>query len=219
MNRSPWRFRLTTWTWPFAFGVGLGWLTVRTPNPDCLSARGRVYCLRGQGILFSSGLGWLCETLRQENIWAEDLRCMGDRWVVRQLRQDLEQDALRGPLILVGHSAGGRAALFAAQQLENWKLTVDLVVCIDVAYPPPVPGNVKRAVNVYRGQGRIYPAGPLVPAPGSRCDIHNLDLDCPTSPIKERGLNHLNITSNPGVQRVLLQHIRENVSQSLGGCL
>jgi pimeloyl-ACP methyl ester carboxylesterase len=134
---------------------------------------------------------------------------------VRQLRRDLDQDALHGPLVLVGHSAGGRAALFAAQQLESWNVTVDLVICVDVAYPPQVPGNVKRAVNLYRSQRRIYPAGSLVPAPGSKGAIHNLDLDSPTSPIKERGLNHLNITSSPGVQSLLLDHIRDIVSQSL----
>src|SRR5438045_6451828 len=122
--------------WPFPFGVRLGWAPTRTPTPPIDGARGRAYLLRGQGAIFSRGFGALCDRLRRAGVWAEDLRCVGDRWMRRRLRADHRDGRLRGPLILIGHSCGGRYALFTARQLEPLGVVIDLIVCIDaVAWP------------------------------------------------------------------------------------
>jgi hypothetical protein len=208
--------RVCTYTWPFAFGVRLGWASTRAPNPDLRTARGRVYLLRGNGIFFSRGLGTLCGLLRQDNIWAEDLRCVGDRWALRHLRGDRRAGRLRGPVIFVGHSCGGRYALFAAHQLNALGIRVDLLVCLDVALPPPVPANVKRAVNLYLSGPRLYPAGPLHPATGSSAVVENIDLRGANAPVKVQGLNHLNVTDSPAVQERVLQYILGAVDAAAG---
>ncbi len=187
-------------TWPFCFGVRLGWATARTPNPDPAGALGRAYLLRGNAVVFSRGFGVICDRLRRAGVWAEDLRCVGDRWVRRSLIADQQAGRLRGPIILVGHSCGGRYALFTARQLARRGISVDLLVCIDVAIPFAVPANVRQAVHIYRSRRRIYPARPLRPAPASGAEIVNLDLDAPGSPIDPRGLHHMNITESPAVQ-------------------
>src|SRR4051812_48520433 len=97
--------------WPFPFGVRLGWVTTSVPNPPLETARGRAYVLRGQAMVFSRGFGVLCDRLREAGVWAEDLRCVGDLWVRRHILADHRAGRLRGPLILVGHSCGGRYAL------------------------------------------------------------------------------------------------------------
>src|SRR5262249_16567259 len=170
-------------TWPFCFGVRLGWATARTPNPTPQSARGRVYFLRGNAVIFSRGFGAMCGRLREAGLWAEDLRCVGDRWVRRHLRADQEQGSLRGPVILVGHSCGGRYALFTARALARWDIRVDLLVCIDVAMPFRVSANVGHAVHLYRSRRRLYPARPLQAESGSAARVTNLDLDIAGSPI------------------------------------
>jgi hypothetical protein len=184
------RFRLAALTWPFPFGVRLGWATAATPNPPLGAARGRAYLLRGQAVVFSRGFGRMCGALRQAGLWAEDLRCVGDCWA----RRHLLAHPHRGPLILIGHSCGGRYALFTAEKLLPLGVTIDLLVGIDVALPYPVPGNVREAVHLYRSRRRLYPAGPLRAAPGSRAKIENVDLDADGSPIDPAGLHHLNIT-------------------------
>ena len=199
--------RVCTYTWPFRFGVRLGWASTRTPNPDPRTARGRAYLLRGNAVVFSRGLGVLCGRLRRGGLWAEDLRCVGDRWALRHLTADHRAGRLRGPVVFVGHSCGGRYCLFAAHQLQTLGIVVDLLVCLDVAGPPGVPANVRRAVNLYRSRRRLYPAGPLRPAPGSCAVIENIDLDAADSPVQERWLNHLNLTDSPAVQRVVLEQI------------
>jgi hypothetical protein len=194
--------------WPFSFLVRLGWLSARCPNPDLARAIGRVFLLRGNGVLFSRGFGTLCASLRRAGVWAEDLRCVGDLWACGRLRAEERAGRLRGPVVFVGHSCGGRYALYAAEALQKEGIAVDLVVCLDVAFPPPVPANVRRAVHLYLGGPRLYPARPLVAGPQSAAAIENHDLKAPGSPIPARGLHHLNITASPAVQAFVVGRIR-----------
>lgn len=208
--------RLSALLWPFPFGVRLGWATTAIANPDLSTAQGRVYFLRGNAIVFSGGFARMCGELRQAGLWAEDLRCVGDRWVRRHLRADHQAGRLRGPVVLVGHSCGGRYALHAARWLETWGVSIDLLICVDVAFPPPVPGNVRQAVNLYRTRWRIYPAGELRRAPGAGGVIDNVDLDAPTAPIAPAGLHHLNFTTAPAVQAWIVERIRTVVRGGSG---
>jgi hypothetical protein len=192
--------RVCALTWPFSFGVRLGWATSRILNPEPERARGRVYLLRGNGIVFSRGLAAMCNRLRGEGLWAEDLRCVGDRWVRNHLRADLAAGRLRAPVILVGHSCGGRYALFTARQLCDLGIAVELLICIDVALPYEVAPNVRHAVHLYRSRRRIYPARPLRCSPGSAARVENIDLDAEGSVISPAGLHHLNITGSKALQ-------------------
>ncbi|MGH7174252.1 MAG: hypothetical protein ACRELG_28615, partial [Gemmataceae bacterium] len=81
----------------------------------------------------------------------------------------------------------------------------------DVALPPPVPDNVKRALNLYRVGPRIYPARPLIAAPGSSAEITNIELNAVDSPINADGLHHLNITDSSAVQAFVLARILETL--------
>jgi hypothetical protein len=185
----------------------LGWASARVTNPDIGAARGRVYLLRGNGIFFSRGFGVLCRRLRQRGIWAEDLRCVGDRWAVRHLLADQRRGRLHGPIVFAGHSCGGRYSLYAARQLQEAEIPVDLIVCLDVALPLLVPTNVKRAVSIYKGFRRLYPARPLRAASPSCTVVENIDLSAPGSPSGGAWLNHLNIVENHAVQELVLNQI------------
>ena len=202
--------RLAALLWPFPFGVRLGWATTRVPNPDIGKARARAYLLRGQAIVFSQGFGPMCDRLRRENIWAEDLRGVGDCWVRRRLIAD-RAAGLVGPVILVGHSCGARYSLFSAHELARRGIAVELIVCVDAAIPYTVAANVRHAANLYRSHRRIYPARPLVAAPGSAARITNVDLDADDSPIAPAGLHHLNITGSRAVQDWIVARVLEAV--------
>src|SRR5262249_13080789 len=134
----------------------LGWVTASVPNPPATRDRPVAYLFRGNGVVFTPGFGRLCDRLRAAGVWTEDLRCVGDRWACRHLVVERAAGRLGGPLTLVGHSRGGRRALAAATQFDRVGIPVDLLVCVDVAFPPPVPGNVRRAVHVYRSGWRVY---------------------------------------------------------------
>jgi hypothetical protein len=210
--------RFSALTWPFTFGVRLGWATARVSNPDLDRAHGRVYLLRGNAVVFSRGFGAVCGRLRREGLWAEDLRCVGDRWVRSHLAVDQDAGRLRGPVILVGHSCGGRYALFTARELTRRNIPVELLVCLDVAMPFDVSTNVRHAVHLYRSRRRLYPARPLRRAPGSAAQVTNLDLDDEGSPISPAGLNHLNITASVAVQDWVVGCILAAAQAAEGGC-
>jgi hypothetical protein len=206
--------RFCTYTWPFTFGVRLGWASAWNPNPPAAPARGRVYLLRGNGIFFSNGLGLLCDRLRGRGVWAEDLRCVGDRWACRHLLADRRAGRLRGPVVFVGHSCGGRYSLFAAHLLQRFGITIDLLVCLDVALPPDVPANVRRAVNIYLSRRRIYPARPLRAVDPARTAVVNLDLSEPGWSLRGLLLNHLTLTDSPAVQALVLRQALRTVAAS-----
>jgi len=206
--------RVCALTWPFCFGVRLGWATASAPNPDPRRARGRVYLLRGQAAVFSRGFGAVCGRLRRAGLWAEDLRCVGDRWVRCHLAEDHAAGRLRGPVILVGHSCGGRYAQFTARELARLGVPIELLVCIDVAIPFEVSAHVRHAAHLYRSRRRIYPARPLRPAPGSSAAVTNLDLDTPGSPIAPAWLHHLNITGSQAVQDWVVRRVLEVVEDA-----
>ncbi len=154
----------------------------------------------------------MCTRFREAGLWAEYLRCVGDRWVRRHLRADHERGHLHGPVILVGHSCGGRYALFTARELARWRIPVELIVCLDVAMPFRVAANVGQAVHLYRSQHRLYPARPLQAEPGSTARVQNLDLGHINSPIAPSGLHHLNITSSLPVQNWVVERVLEAVA-------
>ena len=95
---------------------------------------------------------------------------------------------------------GGRHVVEASRVLEKAGIGVDLLVCLDVALPPTVPGNVRRVVNLYMSRDRLYPADSLQPAAGSMARIENVDLSSSEALITGPGLNHLNLTASPAVQ-------------------
>jgi pimeloyl-ACP methyl ester carboxylesterase len=159
--------------------------------------------------VFSPGLGDLCTELRQAGFDVEDLPCFGEWWVCPSLIADHQAGRSCGPLILVGHSAGGRHALSAARKLEEAGIAVDLLVCLDAGLPSEVPGNVKRVLNVYMHH-LLYPSCPLRPAPGAAPYIENVDLKDPHCPIDGGSLCcHLTIAANPGVRALVLRRILE----------
>ena len=192
-----------------SFLVRLGWATARVANPDPLHTPGRVFFLRGQGIIFSRGFGMMCAELRRRGIWAEDLRCRGETWAVREIVADHRSGRCRGPVVFVGHSCGGRSALFAAEALRDAGIDVRLLVCLDVTLPLPVPANVCCAINLRRTRRRLYPAMALTAAPGAAVIIDNIDLDSADSPIDPRGICHLNITSRPRIREFVIARIQE----------
>jgi len=172
------------------------------------TVQGRVYVLRGQGFVFSGGLGTVAQRLQQSGVRTSDLSDWGAGGAVNEIVADRKQGTFRGPLVFVGHSRGGRQALGAAAALAQHGITVDLVVVVDAMAVPQVPGNVRRAVNLYLTQGRVYPAAPLQPTPGAATTIENIALDVAGSPIDAGGANHLSVDDNPQLQDYVFRRVR-----------
>jgi hypothetical protein len=193
--------------WQLPLGGRVGWLTTAVPNPDDAHSPARVFLLRGSGTVFTPGYGALCTRLRLLGIWAEDLGPTGDRWLCRHLVDEQRAGRLHGAIVLVGHSRGGRHVIEAARELHNASVAVDLLVCLDVALPPTVPANVRRALNLYMSRQFVYPSDTLKPDDELRTCVENVDLNLPGSPVDGQGLHHLNVTASPAVQDFIVARI------------
>jgi len=193
---------LLSWAYPAA--SRMGWLTTTFANPKVCEAMGLAYLFRGNGAIFTPGFGRLTDQLRRQGLWAEDLTCNGLNWA----RQQIIKTHNNHPIVLIGHSCGGRRCLNLAAHLETIGIAVELLICIDVAFPPPVPANVHRAIHLYRSRWRLYPARPLIPSQGNVHQIDNIDLDQPTTPFPGTGLNHFNITASELLQQWIIDKVR-----------
>lgn len=181
----------------------VSWLTTTVPHRSDEPGVGHAYLFRGNGTFFTPGFGRLCDQLRTEGLGAEDLTCHGLRWAYDHITSRRSCQ----PLVLIGHSCGGRRCLQLASQLEHARRTVDLLIGIDVALPPRVPGNVQRAVHLFRSRWRLYPARLLQLAPGSSTLLENIDLDRPGAPCPGRWLHHLNITAAKPLHHWMVQQV------------
>jgi hypothetical protein len=140
----------------------LGWLTTRVANPSLEQARGLVFLFRGTGAWFSPGFGTLADRLRSEGFWVEDLRSVGDGWACRWLMAK----QLRLPIILAGHSRGGRRALLAASRLQHAGIPVEMLM-------------LHRRRLPATGAWQCSPSGSLVSLPLAT-------LSCPTTATRTR---------------------------------
>jgi len=194
----------------------LGWLTTTVDNPHADAARATVFLLRGQTAVFSRSFGSLCDRFRQAGVWAEDCRCIGDRWVFRFLADRVRQRAAT-PIIFIGHSRGGRRAIQVATTLATVGIGVDLLIGVDVAFAPPLPESVRKAVHIYRSRRRLYPARPFRRVDAVHADttsLTNIDLDAPGSPLAPDGLHHLNITRSPRVGDWLFDRVMSEIGST-----
>src|SRR5207253_8298160 len=136
-----------------------------------------------------------------------DGRGVGDRWACRHLVAERVAGRATGPVILIGHSRGGRRAVAAAAWLDAVGIGVDLLIGIDVAFAPPVPANVRQAVHLFRTAYRLYPARAFVGTTGAPTAVENIDLDAPGAPFPGRGLHHLNITRSELLRNWIVERV------------
>jgi predicted alpha/beta-hydrolase family hydrolase len=114
-----------------------------------IQPRGRVYLFRGAlGPIFSTGMDRLAEKIVRAGLPADTYEftvCgMVTEKAIEQYRQDPQ------PIVLIGHSMGGRCALQFSEKLQEEGISVSLVVTIDPAHlSPDVPANVERFINIF----------------------------------------------------------------------
>jgi hypothetical protein len=123
------------------------------PDPPALHAepalRGRAYLVRGVlGLIFSRGMNGLAEQLSQDGIAADTYDFPSCDTVAETVTADYR--AAPAPIVLIGHSMGGRCVLLVAEKLRDAHIPVSLLVTVDPVHASPgVPPNVERFINIY----------------------------------------------------------------------
>lgn len=161
-----------------------------------------VYLMRGFLGIFSLGLDRLDASLRAEGVKTRILGHTGWPGVVDEIAAEAAlRPKNRAPVVIVGHSLGGNAALQAAYVLGQRGIPVDLVVTVDPTSSRPVSSVVKRYLNIYMS-GDAFGAA----LAGSGTGVDNDDIR--SNPTLNRpGVNHFTMDENPIVQQQILAAI------------
>ncbi len=148
------------------------------------SKRGHVYLIRGIGNIFSLGMDELADKLRAKGIRESVSNHISWSKLSEKIIAEYKSNRRLAPIVIVGHSLGGNAALLMATKLGKAGVPVRLLVIFDATNATPVSANVTEAINYYYPSGR---GDTLVPGRGFRGKIDNDDLkDLP-------GLKHMNV--------------------------
>lgn len=138
--------------------------------------RGRAYLFRGAlGPIFSRGMDSLTEQIQHAGIAADVYEFTICGLVASRAVEDYRRDP--APIILIGHSMGGRCALQFSEKLQEEGIPVSLVVTIDPAHlSPDVPLNVERFINIFLSKN-ILGGGDIKPTQGFQGNYASYDLD------------------------------------------
>ncbi|SDS72111.1 LysM domain-containing protein [Bradyrhizobium canariense] len=162
-----------------AKGSAPGMRPAATPRaaepPPPVVPRGRAYLFRGAlGPIFSRGMDRLTEKIQQAGITADVYEFTICSLIASTAIDDYRRDP--APIILIGHSMGGRCALLFSETLQAEGIPVSLVVTIDPAHmSPSVPLNVERFINIFLSKD-VLGGGDIKPAPGFPGHYASYDL-------------------------------------------
>jgi hypothetical protein len=174
-------------------------------EPAPIVPRGRAYLFRGaMGLIFSRGMDRLREKLEQAGITADVYEFTLCSLIAGPAIDDYRKDP--APIILIGHSMGGRCALQFAERLRDEGIPVALVVTIDPAHlSPDVPLNVERFINIFLSKD-VLGGGDIRATPGFQGHYASYDLD------RYGELSHITIDKSDLIHQQLVAKIVELVA-------
>ncbi len=164
--------------------------------------RGRVYLFRGAlGPIFSTGMDRLAEKIVRAGIPANTYEFTICPLIASMAIEKYRQDP--APIILIGHSMGGRCALQFSEKLKDEGIPVSLVVTIDPAHlSPEVPDNVERFINIFLSKD-ILGGGDIKAVAGFPGHYASYDLQ------KHDEVSHITIDKMDAVHQQLVTKIVE----------
>jgi pimeloyl-ACP methyl ester carboxylesterase len=139
--------------------------------------RGHVYLFRGiGGRLASLDLDHLATKIRRSGLSATVYNFTEWREPAGQVIARARRDGDAGPVILVGHSAGGDATLSFAERLKEARIPVNLIITFDpTRRAGRVPANVDRYINIYQSLN-FFGGGDVKPDDDFRGHYASVDL-------------------------------------------
>lgn len=129
------------------------------PEPPTLHSepvlRGRAYLVRGLfGPIFSRGMNGLADELTQQGVPSDTYDFSSCDTVAENAAKDYRSGP--APVVLIGHSMGGRCVLLVAEELQKANIPVSLLVTVDPVHGSPgVPANVERYINIFLSGGLL----------------------------------------------------------------
>jgi hypothetical protein len=163
----------------------------------------QVYLLRGFMDIFSTGMDDLGTKLNRRGIRA-NVHNHSEFQNLANAIGERHKRGIRENVVIIGHSLGANDAFRMAERLNDFGITVPLIIAYDPTATMSVPRNVSRVVNFYsstNGWGVAVARGP-----GFRGSLSNVDLS-------RRGeIGHTDIDKSPALHSQSIGYV-----QAIGG--
>jgi len=171
----------------------------QSPAPAA-AVHGRAYLFRGLIGLIDWGMDQLAERINREGVAANIGSHLMWRDVANQAIADYRRDPK--PIAVIGHSAGGDAAVEFAEALGAAHVPVALLITYDPNRTAhSIPGNVGRYIDLYQSSN-ILGGGDLEPGPGFHGHYAAYNL-------KDRAeIIHVNLDKFDAIQQQLAGKVR-----------
>ncbi len=172
---------------------------------------GEIFIFRGFTGIWSRGLDAMAVRFRQDgietSIWADSDWQRAEKQIIAERREKQPHE----PLVLLGHSFGADSAIRLADMLRTSGISVDLLVTIECVTPPPVPGNVKSALNIYRPRPLDFlpwwRGVPVQQTPGSHGTLQQINITRDRPDIDRPDLGHSDMDKDPKIQELVAQRV------------
>ena len=176
------------------------------------SRAGNAYLLRGFIGVFSTGVDDLTRQINHSGVRAHVYQ--DSQWAVlaREIAREYRDVPDAEPLVLIGHSYGADDVIRIARELDKANVPVDLLVTLDPVTPPPVPKNVRHALNIYQSNG-AWDALPFLRGVPVKRDrgfvgrLDNFDIKKDRRDLLEPGTDHFNIEKKNAVHEEVVGHV------------
>jgi hypothetical protein len=164
------------------------------------AVHGRAYLFRGLIGLIDWGMDQLADRINREGVAANISSQLIWRSVADQAISDYHRDPR--PVSVIGHSAGGDAAVKFAETLGAAHVPVALLITYDPnRSADAIPANVERYINLYQSSN-ILGGGDLEPGPGFHGYYASYNL-------KDRAeIIHVNLDKFDAIQQQLAAKVR-----------
>jgi hypothetical protein len=159
----------------------------------------KILVLRGLCEVFSLGMNDLTKKLAH---------CGYDVKVTSWTLALAEAKCERGqPLVVIGHSLGGRACAWVSRKLMSCGERVPLIIIVDANLIQSIPPNVDRCLNLYVTNRLGIFHGSPVRAESSETEVINWDISEGKRWLFEGGVDHFDIDATPWVHQIILDEI------------
>jgi LysM repeat protein len=171
-------------------------------EPSPIQPQGHVYLFRGAlGLIFSRGMDKLAARIEHAGMIANVYEFTICDLITSSTIEDYKRNPF--PIILIGHSMGGRCALQFSEKLKDEGIPVSLVVTIDPAHlSPDVPSNVERFINIFLSKD-VLGGGNIQPSEGFPGHYASYDMD------QHGEVLHINIDKMDLIHQQLVSKIEQ----------
>jgi hypothetical protein len=162
----------------------------------------KILVLRGVFEVFSLGMNSLARKLEAEGY---DVKLTS--WSLALLEARCSEDQ---PIVVIGHSLGGRACAWVPRRLKKCGKQVPLIIIVDANLIQKIPANVDRCVNLYVTNSLGIFHGSPVRGESACTEIVNWDVSQGQPSMLEGGVNHFNIDATAWVHDIIIDEIAKH---------